>query len=51
MCIKGIGDVYAERIIAFREENGGFSSIEQLTEIQGVGEKRLESWREYLVCE
>lgn len=51
MRIKGIGDVYADRIIAYREEIGGFSALEQLTEIQGIGEKRLETWREYLVCE
>jgi len=51
MTISGIGEVYAERILAYREENGDFTALEQLTEIEGVGEKRLETWREYLCCE
>ena len=51
MSIPGIGEVFATRIIAYREENSGFSAIEELTEIKGVGEKRLEAWREYLFCE
>ncbi len=51
MRVKGIGDVYADRIIAYRDEIGAFSTLEQLTAIKGIGEKRLEAWREYLICE
>ncbi len=51
ICVPGIGDVYATRIIAFREQHGGFSALEQLTEIKGIGEKRLQAFREYLICE
>lgn len=47
MEIKGIGDSFATRIIAFREQNGGFTSVEQLKEISGIGEKRYAAWAPY----
>lgn len=51
MTIKGIGNTYAERIIAYRESHGGFSSLEQLKEIEGVADKRYEKWSPYLTVE
>lgn len=51
MQIRGIGETYASRIITYREENGPFQSVDDLLDINGIGEKRLEAWREYLVCE
>lgn len=47
MSVPGIGEVYAERIIAYRIERGGFSSLEELLNIKGIGEKRLESFSPY----
>ena len=42
MALPGIGEVLAERIVAYREENGNFSSPEELLNVEGVGKKRLE---------
>jgi competence protein ComEA len=46
--IDGIGPVTAEDIIAFREEHGGFSSVDQLDQISGIGPATMEALRERL---
>ena len=42
MALPGIGEVLADRILAFREEHGAFSSVEELLNVEGIGKKRLE---------
>jgi competence protein ComEA len=37
--LPDIGPVLAERIIAFREANGGFRSVSDLQQVSGIGEK------------
>lgn len=36
MTLSGIGEAKAEAIVAYREEKGGFSSIEELKNISGI---------------
>lgn len=43
MALPGIGDVLAERIIAYRKEHGEFSAVEELLNVEGLGKKRLEA--------
>jgi competence protein ComEA len=44
--LTGIGPSKAEAIIAYREENGPFTSPEGLLEVSGIGEKSFEKIKE-----
>lgn len=37
--LPGVGPVTAQKIVAWREQNGGFSSVEQLMDVPGIGPK------------
>lgn len=39
--LPGVGAVTAERIIAYREQNGAFSNVEQLLNIKGISQAKL----------
>ena len=46
--IPGIGPATAQKIINDRTVNGSFASVEDLTRVSGIGDKRLESMRPYI---
>jgi competence protein ComEA len=41
--LPGVGPALAARIVEWREKNGGFSAIEQLLEVSGIGAKLFEN--------
>lgn len=43
--LAGIGKTRAEAIIAYRNENGRFESVDDMKKVKGVGKKTLEKIR------
>lgn len=46
--VDGIGPTLAERIVQYRDAHGGFRSLDELSEVEGIGEKRLATLRDAL---
>ena len=44
--LSGIGPALSERIVDYREEHGGFESVEELKEVSGIGDVRFASLEE-----
>jgi len=43
------GGALAARIVAYRDAHGGFSSVDQLSEVGGIGPKTLAGLRDLVV--
>src|SRR5579871_6025583 len=48
--VPGIGTATAEKILAMRKSYGAFKSVDDLLSVRGIGPKRLEKMRKYLVA-
>ena len=48
MTLSGVGESFAQKIINYREANGGFRSVEELTNIRGIGHTLIEKNKELL---
>lgn len=46
--LEGIGEALARRIVEYREEHGPFSSIDDLTQVRGIGPKTLDRVRPWV---
>lgn len=44
--INGVGEVKAKSIIEYREKNGGFKSIDEMKNIEGIGDKTFEKMKD-----
>ena len=49
--ISGIGQKRASDIIAYRESNGRFKSVDDLKKVSGIGDKTLEKLKEYVTVD
>lgn len=48
--VPGIGAGLAERIVAFRAANGPFATVEELLDVSGITDRRLEAMLPYVVA-
>ena len=46
--LSGVGESLANKIIKYREENGKFKTIEDLKNVNGIGDKKYESLKDYI---
>jgi len=46
--LSGIGPSKAQSIITYREENGGFKTIEDLKQVSGIGDKTFEKLKDFI---
>ena len=49
IALPGIGEVLAQRILLYREENGEFSAVEELLNVKGIGKKRFEEFLDLII--
>jgi len=46
--LPGIGPAYAQRIIDYRDSNGGFKAIEDVQNVKGIGPKTFEKMKDLI---
>jgi comEA protein len=49
--LNGIGPVLAHRIIEYRRKNGPFKDKDKINEVTGIGPKKYEAIKDYIVTE
>ncbi|MHB0976385.1 MAG: helix-hairpin-helix domain-containing protein [Candidatus Aquicultorales bacterium] len=51
VALPGVGEVLAKRILSYREEHGGFQSVEELRQVDGIGAKKFDDLKDEVVVE
>lgn len=48
MTIRGIGEVTANAIVAYREQHGPFKTVDDVVAVKGIGPKSIERFRDQM---
>jgi comEA protein len=46
--LSGVGPAIAGRIIEYREKNGPFKNVEEITKVKGIGEKTFQKMKDLI---
>src|SRR5919205_2058162 len=46
--LPGIGESIAKNIVAYREQNGNFKTVNELMNVKGIGEKKFEKMKDLI---
>ena len=46
--LPGIGELLAREIVAYRQVHGPFRTLDELTQVRGIGDQRLREIRDFL---
>lgn len=49
--LPGIGEELARRIVAYREENGPFATVDDLMNVSGIGEGKFEALSDWITVD
>ena len=49
--LPGLGPKLATEVVTYRTNNGGFKTIEDIKKVSGVGDKKFEKIKDYVVLE
>ena len=49
--LPGIGKKTADALIEYRTKNGNFTAVDDIAKVKGIGAKKLEKIKQYLVME
>lgn len=49
--LNGIGEAKAAAIVAYREANGPFASIEEIMDVSGIGQATFDGIKDYICTE
>lgn len=47
--LNGVGEVLAQRIVDYRQQHKRFKSLDELSQVKGIGDKKLEQLRPFLL--
>ena len=46
--LNGVGESTAMSIINYRQEHGSFNSVDELTNVKGISDKKMSKWSDLL---